>query len=252
MRATILLLRTRANRDHQRPIELVEIDLLNDRSPQSEQLLPHPERAHVATVPFTSVPTVRSRNRRSTAACALLPAGQALPAPRPHCPHARTAAAVKRREPRHEQHKLLAGNPSPQALLDQTTTAALPRDRVHLTHGTCRGAMFLGGRSPPAGCPRNTRRHLACCRSAVIYHLVGHVLRARPLNPPRGAVPARVRVQKQRDPIIARSYAGRPAPPSRYPSQKRSRSITSTVPRIVHTKWFSGSHSTNDGGVNNN
>ena len=142
--------------------------------------------------------------------------------------------------------------PSPQALLDQTTTAALPRDRVHLTHGTCRGAMFLGGRSPPAGCPRNTRRHLACCRSAVIYHLVGHVLRARPLNPPRGAVPARVRVQKQRDPIIARSYAGRPAPPSRYPSQKRSRSITSTVPRIVHTKWFSGSHSTNDGGVNNN
>src|SRR5947209_2310067 len=48
MRAAILLLRARANRDHQRPIALVEIDLLNDRSPQSEQLLPYPGRAHVA------------------------------------------------------------------------------------------------------------------------------------------------------------------------------------------------------------
>ena len=33
-------------------------------------------------------------------------------------------------------------NTSPQALLDQTKTAALPRDRVHLTHGTCRGAAI--------------------------------------------------------------------------------------------------------------
>ena len=32
--------------------------------------------------------------------------------------------------------------PDPAALLDQTTTAALPRDRDHLTHGTCRGATF--------------------------------------------------------------------------------------------------------------
>jgi hypothetical protein len=51
------------------------------------------------------------------------------------------AAAVKQRKPGHEQHKPLAATPAPQALLDQTTTAALPRDRVHLTHGTCRGAL---------------------------------------------------------------------------------------------------------------
>ena len=44
--------------------------------------------------------------------------------------------------PRHEQHNVLAGQHQSQALLDQTTTAALPRDRVHLTHGTCRGAQF--------------------------------------------------------------------------------------------------------------
>jgi hypothetical protein len=36
--------------------------------------------------------------------------------------------------------KRLARNAPRRALLDQTTTAALPRDRVHLTHGTCRGA----------------------------------------------------------------------------------------------------------------
>jgi hypothetical protein len=32
------LLRARANQDHQRPVELVKIDLLDHRSPQSEQL----------------------------------------------------------------------------------------------------------------------------------------------------------------------------------------------------------------------
>jgi hypothetical protein len=42
----------------------------------------------------------------------------------------------------HEQRKRLARNTRAAALLDQTTTAALPRDRVHLTHGTCRGALF--------------------------------------------------------------------------------------------------------------
>ena len=71
----------------------------------------------------------------------LLPGGRALPAPRPHCPKARTAAAVKQREPGDEQQKRLAGTPSPHALLNHTTTTALPHDRVHLTHGTCRGAL---------------------------------------------------------------------------------------------------------------
>jgi hypothetical protein len=71
----------------------------------------------------------------------LLPGGRALPATRPHRPTARTAADVKQRQPRHEQQKLPARTTPPPTLLDQTTTAALPRDRVHLTHGTCRGAL---------------------------------------------------------------------------------------------------------------
>jgi hypothetical protein len=33
-----------------------------------------------------------------------------------------------------------AHNARPRALLDQTTTAALPSKHVHLTHGTCSGA----------------------------------------------------------------------------------------------------------------
>jgi len=54
------------------------------------------------------------------------------------------AAAVKQRQPLHEQHKRPAHHASPTPLLDQTTTAALPRNHVHLTHGTCRGAKFHG------------------------------------------------------------------------------------------------------------
>jgi len=52
--------------------------------------------------------------------------------------------------------------------------------------------------------------------------------------------------------IIAGSYGARPAAPSRYAASNRSRSICSTAPKIVHTKWFSGSQSVNDGGINNN
>jgi hypothetical protein len=82
----------------------------------------------------------------------LLPGARALPAPRPHCPKARAATAVKQRQPRHEQPKRLAHHASRTTLLDQTTTAALPRDRVHLTHGTCRGASFWWvARPKPAG-----------------------------------------------------------------------------------------------------
>ena len=52
VRTPVTLFRTRANRDHHRPVDLVEIDLLDHRSPQSEQRLPYPEWAHVATVPL--------------------------------------------------------------------------------------------------------------------------------------------------------------------------------------------------------
>ena len=70
-----------------------------------------------------------------------------------------TAAAVKQRKPTSKQPKRLASNPTQGALLDQTTTPALPRDHVHLTHGTCRGALkprhTISGRGtgPPPGLP---------------------------------------------------------------------------------------------------
>jgi hypothetical protein len=60
----------------------------------------------------------------------LPPGGRALPAPRPHCQTARQAAAVKQRQPGREQPKRPASNTNAAALLDQTTTAALPSERV--------------------------------------------------------------------------------------------------------------------------
>jgi hypothetical protein len=65
----------------------------------------------------------------------LLPGGRALPALRPPKPKARTTAAVKQHDRRYKQPKRLAHHASRPTLLDQTTTAALPRDRIHLTHG---------------------------------------------------------------------------------------------------------------------
>ncbi len=90
-------------------------------------------------------------------------------------------------------------------------------------------ARSVGARRPPAGpagpprrepahAPARYRRPAARARlmapverrdRRVIRHLrrrdqlVGDVLPARPLDPPRGPIPARVRVQQQRHPIIA-------------------------------------------------
>jgi hypothetical protein len=52
MRAAIPFTSSRSDRHHDDLVALVEIDLLDHSSTQPEQLLPYPERAHVATVPF--------------------------------------------------------------------------------------------------------------------------------------------------------------------------------------------------------
>jgi len=52
------------------------------------------------------------------------------------------AAAVKQRQPRQSSQNVSRTATTATPLLDQTTTAALPRDHVHLTHGTCRSASF--------------------------------------------------------------------------------------------------------------
>ncbi len=153
MRTAILLAGSRPDRHDQHLVGVVELDLLDHRSAQPEQLLPYPERAHVATVPLLSVPTVRSRNRRRTAACA-------PPARRSGASNAPTslpqsadgggcqAAPTPSRTAKTSREQ----RPSSHALVDQTTTAALPRDRVHLTHGTCRGAV----NAPPVASARLT------------------------------------------------------------------------------------------------
>src|ERR1019366_2531068 len=65
---TMLLPRARADRHHDR-LEL-DADVLDHRPLDPEQHLPYASQAHAATVAFTSVPALRSQNRKSTAACA--------------------------------------------------------------------------------------------------------------------------------------------------------------------------------------
>jgi hypothetical protein len=82
-------------------------------------------------------------------------------------------------------------------------------------------------------------------------HLVGHVLPTRPLDPARRPVPARVRVHQQGDHHrrVIRSTAGR-TKPIRLREARQIHLIHR--PNTVHTKWFSGNQSVNDGGINNN
>ena len=109
------------------PDAVVKVDLLDHRSPQSEQPLPYPEWAHVVTVPLVSVPAVRSQNRRSTTACA-------PPARRSGAPQRPDLTATKRgrrrlsssANPATSSENVSRPTTRRPALLDQTTTAALP------------------------------------------------------------------------------------------------------------------------------
>jgi hypothetical protein len=70
----------------------------------------------------------------------LLPGGRALPAPHLIAKQrGRRRLSSSANQPPSSEN-VARTTPTPTALLDPTTTAALPRDRVHLTHGTCRRA----------------------------------------------------------------------------------------------------------------
>ena len=89
VRTAIALPSPRSDRHHQRPVALVDLDLLDHRSNQPQQHLPYPEWAHVATTPFTGFQT--SGNPRSAATCAPLSPGRGGPRP--------DLAATKRSRP---------------------------------------------------------------------------------------------------------------------------------------------------------
>jgi hypothetical protein len=72
VRATIPLARGRADRHHQRA-GVGELDVFDDGSLKTKQLLPYASPAHAVTALSHRFLTLRSWNRKSTAACALLP-----------------------------------------------------------------------------------------------------------------------------------------------------------------------------------
>jgi hypothetical protein len=143
VRAPIELACGRPDQHHQRA-GVDQFDVLDDSPVETEQLLPYASSAHAATALSHRFLTLRSRNRKSTAACA------------PSCPEVGRSQRPDLIAPKRGRRRLSSSaNPATSsanlsraatattALLDQTTAAALPRDRVHLTHGTCRGAHFL-------------------------------------------------------------------------------------------------------------
>ena len=140
-RTTITLARDRPDRHHQRPA-VGQIHVLDHSSVQTEQLLPYACSAHAATVPFTSVSDLQNseprRRRRAPFSCPEVGRSQ-----RPDliAKQRGAAAAVKRQNQPLSSENHSRPAPASPAPLDQTTTAALPRARVHLTHGTCRGAL---------------------------------------------------------------------------------------------------------------
>jgi hypothetical protein len=103
MRATIKLPRDRTNRHHQRP-GVGELDVFNDSPLKTEELLPYSSSAHAATALSSRFLTVRSRNRKSTTACApLCPEVERSQRPDLIAPKRGRTTAVKQRQSHHEQ-----------------------------------------------------------------------------------------------------------------------------------------------------
>ena len=114
-----------------------------------------PQWAHVATVPFTWFLNLRSRNRRSAAACA---------PPRPQVGRSRAPtsmpnSAARRRlsssanTPQSSEH-VSRTSARDRALLDRRRRPRYPTTASHLTHGTCRSALFCPLRGHAEVAPR--------------------------------------------------------------------------------------------------
>ena len=123
--AAVLLPRLRTNRHHDRA-EL-DTDVLDHRPLDPEQHLPYASGAHAATA-FLLVPDLRSRNRRRTAACApsYPEVGGAPSAPDLIATKRRRRRLSSSANPATSSPNVSRTAPTTQALLDQTTTAALP------------------------------------------------------------------------------------------------------------------------------
>jgi hypothetical protein len=137
--AATLLPRLRSHRHHDRA-EL-DADVLDHRPLDPEQHLPYASGAHAATA-FLLVPDLRSRNRRSAARRALPSCPEVGRSQRPDLTSPKRG---RRRLPSSANHATSSQNvprtaPTIKALLDQTTTAALPRTDRHLTPGNSTSA----------------------------------------------------------------------------------------------------------------
>ena len=141
MRAAVALAETRTDRNHDRAVSR-DLDGLHDSLAQAEQPGPYSLVAHAATAPFIAFLTLRSRNPRSTAACApLIPLGRAVP--RPDLVAIQRGPTALSSSANHPQTRTTARDRqrSRRCLTDDGRDA-LPRDRVHFTHGNGRSAPF--------------------------------------------------------------------------------------------------------------
>src|ERR1035441_6901573 len=150
MSTTITLPGPRAQRHHQRPV-IVELDVLDHHSTQPEQLLPYPKWAHAATVPFTSVTTVRSRNRKTRGVRTTCPVVGRLCRPDLTAPKRSQPAGSSAANPLQTTTSAVRRPPTTKAALDAWPAGELPRHGPHLTHGTCRGASFWACSADQAG-----------------------------------------------------------------------------------------------------
>ena len=107
---------------------------------EPQQLPPYASLPHAATALPHRFLTLTIRNRTSMVARALFVPGRRA---HPRAPNslrtARTVAVKQRRDQLHSSHE--QRQPLDGAQLDDDRASALPRERAHLTHETCRGSL---------------------------------------------------------------------------------------------------------------
>jgi len=150
MRAPIALPSRRPDRHHQALVLALDPDVLDHRFAQPEGRLPYASSTHAATAPSSWFLTVRSRNRRSTAACA------------PSCPEVgrsqRPDLVAKQRgrrrlsssaNPARSSRNVARAATTARRCLIRRRRPRYPATALTSTHGTCRGAGFRRGQEQP-------------------------------------------------------------------------------------------------------